>query len=108
MGALNTSENITAVFNDYAFNASTELGVWSQPLKDDALYTQGGYWVAQIVAQEENKEMSTEDRTELINGLFTDWMKEISDAASSSIVNNLNDETLAWAVAKATAIIKSG
>jgi parvulin-like peptidyl-prolyl isomerase len=102
LGALNVSENITPVFNAYSFNTTTELGVWSQPLKEDTLYTRGGYWVVKIVDKAENKELTTEDRDQLISNLFSNWLKEGTDAASSSIVNNMNDELLSWLISKAT------
>jgi hypothetical protein len=107
MGVKNISENISPVYSAYITGNSTKLGVWSDPLKDDTMYTQGGYWIVQIADKADNKALSTDDRDQLINDLFSTWMKENSDAAAPSIINNLNDQLISWMVDKAAAKINS-
>jgi parvulin-like peptidyl-prolyl isomerase len=107
MGVKNVSENVSPVYNAYVTGNSTKLGVWSDPLKDDTMYTKGGYWVVQIAGKADNKALTANDRDQLINDLFINWMKENTDVATPTIVNNLNDELVGWMVVEATDKVSS-
>lgn len=102
LGVMNVSENVSAVFNGYAFSKSSELGVWSQPLRDESLYTKGGYWIVVIAGKEDNRPLSSTDRDTTISNRFSAWVTQTFEDAQPSIINNLNEELLNWLIAKAT------
>jgi parvulin-like peptidyl-prolyl isomerase len=109
MGLVAISQNVSDPFNQYVFDLSTELGKWSQPIRDDTFYyTKGGFWIVQVVNKEENKELTTDDRDTLIGNLYTKWTSSIVDTATPYTVNNITSELLSWAIEKATAILQSG
>jgi hypothetical protein len=109
MGLVAISQNVSDPFNLYAFDLSTDLGKWSQPIRDDTFYyTTGGFWIVQVVDKVENKELTTEDRDKLIGDLFTKWTSSIMDAGTPHVINNVSEEELQWLMEKVNAILKSG
>ncbi len=108
MGLTLESDNISKAYNAYVFDTSIETGKWSQPIRDDNFYTKGGAWLVLVADKEENKELTTEDRDQLINQLYSNWVTEITTAASTYMVNNATDELLTWMVARATEKLRSG
>lgn len=102
LGLINVTENITDIFNGYVFSSSTEIGKWSQPLRDDTFYSKGGVWLVQIVDREENRPLTAEDRDSLITTLFTGWTSKIWTENSPSFINNLTEDLTQWAVDRAS------
>jgi hypothetical protein len=102
MGIITTSDNISTVYNGYIFNPETEIGKWSQPLRDDAFSTQGGAWLVKIADKEENRPLITEDRDSLTNRLYSEWATEIWAEFSPSFINNLSEDLIQWAVDRAS------
>jgi parvulin-like peptidyl-prolyl isomerase len=102
LGSISVTDNITDVFNGYVFSPSTEIGKWSQPLRDDTFYSKGGVWLVQIVDKDENRPLSTEDRDSLISTLFTDWTSKIWTEFSPLFINHLTEDLTQWAVDRAS------
>ena len=92
------SGNITAVFNNYVFNPDTELGKWSDPIREDQYWTKGGAWLVKVVDKENDRKLSTEDRDTLINNAFNDWVSQLWMAASADIMSNMSADQQRWAV----------
>jgi peptidyl-prolyl cis-trans isomerase SurA len=107
-GLLMATDNITNVFNGYVFDPSTEIGVWSQPLKEETLTTAGGYWLVNIVERDENAELSSEDRGSLIDKQYSDWITQITNESVPYVINSLDADLQQWAIKKATEQIPSG
>ena len=102
MGIIPESENISEPFNGYVFNPETELGKWSDPIRDDAYWSKGGYWLVEVVDKDDDRELSDEDRTYLIGQLFNDWVYQLwSDPANDVDDSFLTDELKQWAVERA-------
>ncbi len=102
LGLITTSENITNAYNGYVFNPLTKVGEWSQPVREDVLWTQGGVWLVQVVDKEANRNLITEDRDTLINNLYTQWSSDIQNAASPFLINNLTEELQQFAIERAS------
>ena len=102
LGIIYVADNITDVFNGYAFNPSTEIGEWSQPLRDDTFYTKGGVWLVQIVDKEENRPLTDEDRDSLIITLYSEWTSKIWTESSPLFINRLTEELTQWAIERAS------
>ncbi len=102
LGLVHVSEEISASFDDYAFNPETVLGEWSDPIFDDTYWTEGGYWLVEVVGREEDRKIDREDRDYLIEQLFNDWMTGIT-ADIENIVDdiNLTEESQQWAIDRA-------
>jgi parvulin-like peptidyl-prolyl isomerase len=108
LGLVYASDTVSTVFDEYVYNSETPLDQWSEPLKDDETYTRGGFWVVWVEDKEDNKPLSTTDLNTLINNLFDDWQTQINNEAAEYIINDLTQDLLNFALARAAERISSG
>jgi hypothetical protein len=108
LGIILASDNVSAVFNGYAFSPDSPLGEWSMPLKDNESYTRGGVWVIWVEDKADNKPLSTDDLDTLISNLYSDWITEINNAATDYVVSGMTQDLINFAIQKATNILISG
>jgi hypothetical protein len=100
-GVIDISENstYTQVFNEYVFNPDTATGKWSEPILETELWTRGGSWLVQVVEKDDNRKVSDEDRSYLIEQLLNDWFSELSSDPDLKIESNLlSNEMLQWVI----------
>jgi len=98
LGLMSVTENITDAFNGYAFNPSSEIGKWSQPLRDDSFYTKGGFWLVKIAEKDENRALTDEDRNALVVKLQADWSSKIWSESSPLFINHLTEDLTQFAI----------
>jgi parvulin-like peptidyl-prolyl isomerase len=101
----NTSDTptyISAKFHEYVFDPSIELGEWSDPIRDDAMWTQGGYWIVQVVDRQEDSKLTDDDRTTLIDNAYNDWASDLITEAADNISKYFTSELEQWAIERAT------
>jgi parvulin-like peptidyl-prolyl isomerase len=92
---------VTTAFDGYIFDPNTELGKWSDPIPD-TLSTQGGYWLVQVVEKEINAKLTDDDRSSLINMVYSDWLNELYTQHASEIdYSLLTSDIREWAIARA-------
>jgi len=101
LGIIKYSDNISVDFNGYVFDSATLLGEWSEPVRDNYHWTQGGYWVVQVVDRQDNSMLSDDDRKTLIDRAYSDWAGSLMADAAIYVFNNFTPELKAWAVDKA-------
>jgi hypothetical protein len=78
---------VSTDFDEYVYSDNISLGVWSEPVLENTLWTQGGYWLVEVVDREDDRELSEEDRNMLIGNKYDEWLeglKTISAGASDS------------------------
>ncbi len=68
---------VSEVFDNYLFGEEREAGIWSLPVRDETLWTKGGYWVVQVVDRDDDRELSEEDYDELLSRAYSQWMNGI-------------------------------
>jgi len=107
LGLVLSSDNVTTVFNGYAFNSETPLGQWSEPLKDAEAYSRGGFWVVWVETKEDNRPLTTDDLNLLIGNLYSTWTNTINTAATDYVKNDMTQDLLSFALARATNILTS-
>ena len=91
--------DITDAFDAYAFDPEVEIGVWSEPIRDDELWTQGGYWLIKIVDKDDDRELDEEDRNYLLNNAYNDWVSSLWLEAATGIDDiSLTPEVMQWAI----------
>lgn len=88
----------TTAFDIYVFDPEVELGVLSQPIRDTEGSSVGGYWLIEVVASEDNREIDEENRLILKNDVLNNWFEGLSDNPENNIVNHLDEEKTQWAV----------
>jgi hypothetical protein len=101
LGLVADTENISSAFNGYVFNLETQLGVWSDPIKETNMSTKGGAWFIQLVDKEDNRALSEEDKTYLINKAYSEWTTSLWNDTTDDIVYSVPYEEKEWAINKA-------
>ena len=92
----------TAAFDVYVFDPDVELGVLSQPIRDTDGGSTGGYWLIEVVASEENREIDDESRLILKKETLSNWLEELTNNPENNVVNHLDEEKIQWAVSYIT------
>ena len=93
LGLLKPGEMGSAAFDEVAFNLT--VNEVSEPVKDEAVHTTGGYWLVKVVDRG-NHELEDEVREALINKHFNDWLEEQSE--QSTIETYLDAAKKSWAI----------
>jgi parvulin-like peptidyl-prolyl isomerase len=97
----NTTTVVTPAFDGYVFNTATELGVWSDPISDTVYSTQGGFWLVKVVEKEDNRPLSDDDRSYLIDKAYNEWINNIWLKHSADIDKSGLSDILTWALERA-------
>jgi len=102
-GQLNISspDMVSPAFSEFVFDSEIELGTLSQPIRDDAVTTTGGYWLLKVVDIDDNRQIEDEDRDLLKADALSEWVSSLWDDPENKIESYLDDEKKAWAIAKA-------
>ncbi|OGO43751.1 MAG: hypothetical protein A2137_05680 [Chloroflexi bacterium RBG_16_58_8] len=77
LGMMSQTDNISDAFNGYVFGPAAEVGKWSNPIRDENYWSQGGSWLVKVVGRENNRTITTDDRNFLINKAFEDWANRL-------------------------------
>jgi len=82
--------------DDFVFNS--ELGVLSQPIRDDKQTTTGGYWLVKVTEIDSNRQISDEDRNLLKNDAFTKWVDGLFNDPNNKITSYMDENKRLFAV----------
>jgi hypothetical protein len=91
-------DGTTAAFDEYVFGEDVELGVLSPPIRDTEGSSTGGYWLIEVVAIEDDRELDDDNRLVLKNNALNNWVEGLREDPDHVIVNNLDEEKKQWAV----------
>lgn len=94
-----TSGEINPVYQDFVLNA--EMGTLSEPIKDEAVTTKGGYWLVEVLAKEDDRQIEESDRDLFKAKALDAWVTSLWDDPANEIESYLDDEKKAWAIAEA-------
>ncbi len=97
-----TFDMMSSALSEFIFNAEVELGVVSEPIRDDTMVTKGGYWLIKVVAIEDNRRIEDSNRDLLKAESLNKWIEALWDDPNNKIEVYLDDEMRAWAIEKAT------
>ncbi len=88
-------------FEAFVFDPNTKEGVTSQPIKDTAMYTKGGYWLVNVLNEDKDKLLSNEDRADLKLKLFQEWGQELRNNPDKKVETYITDAQKQWALGQA-------
>jgi len=88
---------MSSAFDEFVFNAETELETVSQPIRDDTIITKDGYWLLRVVDEDEDRLIDDEDRDIIKGKLFSEWVQELWDMANIDD-SFLDSEWKQWAI----------
>ena len=92
-------DDIEPVLEDFILNS--EVGTLSEPVRDDTAATTGGYWLVKVVAEEESRQISDDDREFLKAEVLDDWINSLWDDPNNKFESYLSSAQKAWALEKA-------
>ena len=87
---------MTSAFDEFVFNS--ELGVLSQPIRDEVVNTEGGYWLLKVVDIDDNRQIEDEDRDLLKADALNKWVEALWDDPENRVESYLDDEKKEWAI----------
>ena len=93
------SGEINPVYQDFVLNA--EPGTLSEPIKDETVTTKGGYWLVEVLDEEDNRQIEDSDRDFFKQGALDEWVSSLWDNPENEVESYLDDEKKAWAIDKA-------
>ena len=96
------SGQMSPVFDGFAFNPEVELEKVSEPVKDDTVLTEGGYWLVKVLEEDDNRKIDDNDRDFLKAEAFNEWVSSLWDDPENEIEGYLTDEQKAWAIEQLT------
>jgi len=96
-----TPDMMSLALSEFVFDPELELETVSEPLRDDTVFTKGGYWLIEVVDKDDNRQIEDSDRELLKAEAFTEWVKALRDDPENKIENYLDSEMKAWAVDRA-------
>ena len=102
LGEYQVSEGMAAPpIDEYAHNPDTEIGVISEPLRDEDVLTKGGYWLIKVLDEDNDRRIDTEYREYLKARAFDEWIVSLMDDKENEIVNYLDEDKKSWAIEQA-------
>jgi len=94
-------KSASVAYGDYVFNKSNAIGKVSEPIQDLSQTTKGGYWLFKVTASVPDKNITSQDRSDLITKAIQDWLDgEKADTQVYSITSYLDDEKRDFAAAR--------
>ncbi len=89
------------VFDKYVFSPGTQIGVVSQPLRDESAVTKGGYWLIKVTGKEDNRRIDSRDRDWLKGTAFDKWATQLFDDPANKVESLLEDAQKNFAIIRA-------
>jgi len=96
-----TPDTISLTLNEFVFDPEVELESVSQPIRDDTVFTKGGYWLIEVTEIDDNRQIEDSDRELLKAEIFSEWIETLKNDPENKIENYLDSGKKAWAVDRA-------
>ena len=91
-------DDMSSVFDEFAFDPELELDSLSQPIKDDTVVTEGGYWLIKVADVDDDRPFEESDRDFLKWDAMNQWVMELPDNPDNTVENLLDNDKIDWAV----------
>jgi len=88
----------SSTFDEFVFDPEVELETLSQPIRDDEVSTEGGYWLVKVTEADENRQLEEENRDILMAVALNQWVEGLFDDPENNVVSSLDDEKKGWAI----------
>jgi hypothetical protein len=83
-------------FDEFTF--SSELGVLSQPIRDDTVSTKGGYWLVKVSEIDSNRQIADEDRNLLKSDALNKWVEALVNDPNNKVVSHIDEGKRLFAI----------
>jgi parvulin-like peptidyl-prolyl isomerase len=89
---------ISSTFYQTIFAPDFEVGVLSGPIRDEEVVTSGGYWVVEVLEEDDNRPISEDDRELVKTSALGDWVDALWDDPDNNVQSYLDEEKIYWAI----------
>ena len=97
-----TPGTVTPAFDGFVFDPEVELDTLSEVIKEEGAITQGGFWLLEVVAKDDSRQMEESDRDLLKAKLLNEWVNSLFDDPENDVDHSyLTEEKKTWAVREA-------
>ncbi len=86
-------------FEEFVFDPDTTLNTISEPIRDEATGTTGGYWLFKVLDSDQ-RELSEEDSNSLVFQALSDWRSSLLTDPENTVTSYLDDEMKEFATGK--------
>jgi len=90
--------SFSEAFEEFVFNPEMELGTLSQPIKDDTVGTEGGYWLIKVAEAASDRLIDEADRDTLKRDALNQWTEGLPDDPDNTVESFLDEEKTNWAI----------
>ncbi|UCG54072.1 MAG: peptidylprolyl isomerase [Dehalococcoidia bacterium] len=91
--------SMTDAFDEFVFNLEIEINEISEPIREEMMDTEGGYWLFKI-PDSDFREISEEDRDLLVEKAMQEWLDLIINDPENIVVNYLDEEMREFAISR--------
>jgi parvulin-like peptidyl-prolyl isomerase len=85
-------------FDEFVFDPELEMGTLSQPIKDDTVTTEGGYWLIKVTEAASDRPIDEADRNTLKRDALNQWTAGLLDDPDNTVESFLDEEKANWAI----------
>lgn len=96
-----TPDVMSLALSEFVFDPAVELETVSEPIRDDTVFTKGGYWLIKVQDKDDNRQIDDSDRELLKADALSKWIEALENDPENKIESYLDGEKIAWAVEKA-------
>ena len=95
-------QGMMPAFDEFAYNPELEVEKLSEPIRDETVATEGGYWLAKILDIDDYRKIEDENRDLLKVKALGEWVSSLWDDPENEIDHSyLTDERKMQAIQKA-------
>jgi len=95
---LDSRERFGEAFNEFVFDPELEPGSLSQPIKDEALSTEGGYWLIKVVEAADDRQLDEDDRNTMKWDAMSQWLEGLPDDPDYTVESFMDEDKINWAI----------
>jgi len=96
-----TPDVMSLALSEFVFDPAVELETVSEPIRDDTVFTKGGYWLIKVQDKDDNRQIDDSDRELLKADALSKWIEALENDPENKIESYLDGEKIAWAIEKA-------
>jgi len=88
----------TPAFEEFVFDSELKLETLSHPIRDESVSTKGGYWLLKVLAEQDDRKISDDDRGLLKAKALDEWLSSLWDDPQNEIESYLDDAKKLFAI----------
>jgi len=95
-------ETMTPAFDEFAFDTDIAPGTLSEPIRDETVFTKGGYWLVKVIEKADSRDIEDIDKNIMTSKAMHEWVTSLWDDPENEVNDSfLDNERIAWAIQQA-------